>query len=141
MLLTQIKDALLKLRKEGTQKKQIAILTLLYSEAANVGFNDGKRQTTDAETSAVIKKMIKSADDCIVAAISANKPTDSYIEEKTILSAFLPQQLCADQLRLIIAALIKEGNTKKSDVMRELKTGYAGQYDGKLAVSIFDSMT
>ena len=83
-LLSKIRADLFTLRKEGESKNAISLLTTLYSEAANVGLNDFKRETTDAEVIAVIKKFIKNIDECIN--VGSNKGVDisQYEKEKVI---------------------------------------------------------
>lgn len=137
MLITTIQKDLLTERKNGSNKIAISLLTTLYSEAANIGINDGKRQTTDAEVSAVIKKFIKGIDECLTHSPS----NEQYLAEKTILEKYLPKQLSESELQFTIKIFV-ETNTgaKKADVMKHLKALYAGQYDGKMAADITDKI-
>lgn len=137
VLINKIKDDLTQLRKQAEDKQAISLLTTLYSEAANVGINDGKRLSTDDEVIRVIKKFVKDIDICLEHA--TNK--DSYIREKQILEKYLPAQLSTDELQTAITAYITSaGSPTKADIMKYLKSAYSGKYDGKLASSIIDSI-
>ena len=61
-LIQDIKSASLVARKARETKKAESLITL-YSEASMIGKNDGNRESTDAETIAVIKKFIKNIDE------------------------------------------------------------------------------
>ena len=124
-------------RKEATDKAAIALLTTLYSEAANVGLNDGKRESTDSEVMAVVKKFIKNLDECIAAGTSKGVDISGYEVEKSILSAYVPTQMSEAELEAIIVNMIQDGNNKGL-IMKALKGNHDGQYDGKLAASIID---
>lgn len=134
-LITKIQEDLLQLRKDGTDKAAISLLTTLYSEAANIGINDGKRITTDPEVMAVIKKFLKGIDECLQHA-SDKAP---YLKEKSILEKYLPSQMTESELKTAIEVFITGyGTQKKSDIMKYLKSAYQGKYDGKLAAALVD---
>jgi uncharacterized protein YqeY len=134
-LITEIQDDLLTLRKEGIDKAAISLLTTLYSEAANIGINDGKRLSTDQEVMAVIKKFIKGIDECLIHATDK----EPYLKEKSILAKYLPVQMSESDLTSAISTYItSRGTPSKADIMKYLKSAYAGKYDGKLAASVAD---
>lgn len=136
-LITKIQDDLLKLRKDGTDKAAISLLTTLYSEAANIGINDGKRVTTDLEVMAVIKKFVKGIDECLLHATEK----EPYLKEKSILEKYLPSQMSETELQTAISMfIISRGNASKADIMKYLKSAFAGKYDGKIAASVADSL-
>ena len=137
-LLSNIRTDLFKLRKEGTSKEAISLLTTLYSEAANVGLNDFKRESTDAEVSAVIKKFIKNIDECITVGTSKGVDVSSYEKEKAILEVYLPKQLTPAEIEAFIIEYVRDGG--KPAAMKALKENYAGQYDGKIASTIIDNL-
>ena len=64
MILEKIKNASLAARK-AKEALAATLLTTLYSEAVNVGKNNGNRDTTDAEAVAVVKKFLKGVDETI----------------------------------------------------------------------------
>lgn len=136
-LIDQIKLDQVSARKSG-DKFKATLLTTLYSESANVGFNDGKRQTTDEEVISVIKKFIKNIDECIK---QCNEQTSThYINEKEILLEYLPKQMSEDELKLILNQLIDIHHGSKSHVMKALKDMCGGKYNGKLASDLYDTM-
>lgn len=137
VLINKIKDDLTNLRKQAVDKQAISLLTTLYSEAANVGINDGKRLSTDDEVLRVIKKFIKDIDLCLLHATDK----DSYLREREIIEQYLPKQLSEDELNEIISSYItSSGKTAKADIMKYLKSAFGGKYDGKLASNIIDTI-
>lgn len=137
-LLAKIKSDLFTLRKEGSDKVAISLLTTLYSESANVGLNDNKRESTDAEVSAVIKKFIKNLDECITFGTSKEINVSTYKKEKEIIEVYLPQQLTPIEIEAFIIPHVREGG--KPAAMKALKETYAGQYDGKVAALVVDNL-
>lgn len=143
-LLNTIKEDLLALRKsEKTEsvKIKVSLLTTLYSEAANIGLNDKKRESTDEEVIAVIKKFIKSIDESL--SVSDNVCTKLLLE-KQVLSDYLPSQLTKDQLETIVKDIVVQlqcGDDVSKPIsigviMGSLKKTYSGQFDGKLASEV-----
>lgn len=141
-LLEQISKAKLYARK-AKNLETVAILSTLESEANNVGKSKGNRISTDEEVVAVIKKTVKAAEETIVALQKTN-PSDSRItsllSEVELYKTFLPKQLTRDELTVIISTLIGSGINVKGKIMGELKSKYAGLYDGALASSIISSL-
>jgi uncharacterized protein YqeY len=137
-LLTKIKEDQFAARKNGTDKIKISLLTVLFNEAINVGFNDGKRDTTDAEVITVIKKLLKSIDECISAGSSKGIDISPYEVERDILNTYLPQQLTSAEIKELIQDIIKHGG--KPAGMKFLKENHAGKYDGKIASAAIDEL-
>lgn len=137
-LLLKIKTDLFGLRKAGTDKLSINLLTTLYSEAANVGLNDGKRESTDAEVISVIRKFIKNLNECISVGITKQVDVSKYEAERDILNAYLPQQLTEMEIEAFVIPFVREGG--KPSAMKALKETYAGQYDGKVASTVVDNL-
>lgn len=137
-LLSKIKSDLFALRKEGTNKLAINLLTTLFSEAANIGLNDGKRESTDAEVIAVIRKFIKNLNECITAGITKQVAVSNYETERDILNAYLPKQLTPAEIEAFIIPYVRDGG--KPAAMKALKEMYAGQYDGKVASTVVDNL-
>ena len=137
-LVKKIKDDLFLARKAGINKVEIALLTTLYSEIANIGINDGKRETTDAEAVRVVQKFEKNLLECIDAATKLSQDFSKYQEERHILSVYLPQQLDVQQIADIVRPYVISGG--KPAAMKALKDNYAGQYDGRTASTIVDKI-
>lgn len=139
-LVEQIKIDSLSARKAKDGLKA-TLLTTLYSEAANVGKNNGNRDTTDAEAIAVVKKFLKGVDETLnFLGEKVDPRRDVALVEKAILEAFLPKQMSESELKVAIADLIDalpEKNPKQMGVlMKQLKERYDGQYDGQVAAGL-----
>lgn len=127
-LLQQIKADQLQARKSKEPLK-IKLLTTLLAEAAKPGLDDGKRESTDAEVIAVIKKFIKNALETL-----AHRHDDDIATEVSVLESYLPLQLTGEDIRKLICANLDLSNV--GEAMKFLKDNYSGQYDGRVASTI-----
>ena len=137
-LLNQIKSDQLAARR-ARDTVAASLLTTLYSEAATIGLNLGKRDSTDQEVIAVVKKFIKNIDECI--AVVADPSTQ--LAEKKILQGYLPNQLTEQQITDIVLNILSELDDSMKNMGKVtglLKAGYAGQYDGATASKIIKSL-
>lgn len=142
-LIATIKKDQLQFRK-NKDAVGTSILTTLAGESEMVGKNDGNRESTDAEVTAVIKKFVKNIDETVSVlekSAEANADRLAVLEkEKNILMAYLPKQLDEAQLRAEMQKLIVEfslsGPKGMGVLMKELKTRLNGQYDGGVASKI-----
>jgi len=130
--INQIKNDLDVARKDKN-KEVLEILITLFSECAIIGKNN-KRETTDEEVISVIKKFIKNIDECI--SNITDDRINKYIFEKNIISKYLPQQLAAEELNLLVKELVDSGINKTGLIMKEFKEKYNGQYDNKILIEI-----
>lgn len=144
-LLTQIKARQLQLRKE--RKSDLAAsLSTLIGEAERIGKDDGNRETTEAETIAVLKKFIKNVNETIrVAGDYRDSTTLDRVEpERELLMEFLPTQFDGDALRVLVLEAVKatDAATIKDmgKVMAALKANHEGQYDGAEASKLIKSI-
>lgn len=146
-LIETIKKAQIQARKEKNEVSA-STLTTLIGEAEMIGKNDGNRQSTDAEVTAVIKKFIKNIDETAAVLEKAAQPDVARLEklaqEKVILTAFMPKQLSELELRDIVGSILLTFEDKNPKLMGKvlgiLKEKYAGQYDGALASKIAKEM-
>lgn len=142
-LLNTIRQDQLASRKEG-DKTRSTLLTTLLGEAAMVGKNDGNRETTDSEVIQIVKKFIKNIDETLKAMMDLDNlvlTNDSVLTtEREILESYLPKQLdeqgIKDAVAAIVATLHEKSPKMMGVVMKELKSKYDGQYDGKVASQI-----
>lgn len=138
-LIQKIKDDQLMARKA---RNSIAtdLLTTLLGEASIVGKNAG-RETTDAEVVAVIQKFVKGVDETTKHVKEQGDQTiaDKLALERIILTSYLPQQLNFDELRQVVMTL-SNNSRNKGEIMKLLKQHYSGQYDGKMASSLIDTI-
>ena len=143
-LIERIKEDNLAARKNRDQVRA-TLLTTLFSEAVSVGKNAGNRETTDAETLAVIKKFIKGIDDTLSAMKDKTDPRCvTACAEREILEQYRPTQLNEQQLQHILHDMVQalqERTPKQMGViMKRLKEAYEGQYDGALASKLIKEL-
>lgn len=145
-VLERIKEHSLIARKAKDTFKA-TLLTTLYSEAVNVGKNNGNRLTTDAETVAVVKKFVNGVNETISAMKGVSETDDRYanaVQEKTILEQYIPVQLTELELHKIVGtmaqALPDRGPKQMGVLMKQLKEKYDGQYDGALASKVIKAI-
>ena len=136
MLIEQIRRDFIEARKARNAEKS-AFLSTLLSEVERIGKDNGNRQTTDEEAVKVVKKFVKNAEETIAVGEKSGKDVSASKREVEILNGYLPQQLTAEQLTVIISAIVEtlpEKSPKATGkIMSELKANYNGQYDGKMA--------
>lgn len=142
-LLTTLRADQLTARKSKDTVKA-SLLTTLIGEAAMVGKNDGNRESTDSEVTAVIKKFVKNARETLNALGGVEGGIAmQYNAELAILETYLPKQLSEDELKTIVGNLKSELNVQdvkgKGLIMKALKERHDGQYDGKLAAQVVDT--
>lgn len=135
-LIAKIKSDLLELRK-ASEKDKLAIseINTLFSDAQRIGFDNGKRETTDEEVLSVIRKTLKGIDECL-----KYVPNDeTYLRKKAIVEQYLPKQMTREELHTAVHVFSTGyGNLSKADIMKYLKSAFTGKYDGKLASSVVD---
>lgn len=115
-------------------------LTTLYAEAAKSGLDDGKRKSTDNEVISTCKKFVNGVQDTIDDAEQlrlSSDEIDALVAEKELYENYIPQQMSELELREHIDSWIKyESIDNMGLIMKELKSRFAGLYDGKLASSV-----
>lgn len=141
LLIDKIKEDQVQARKTRTDVAA-KILTTLLGESSMIGKNAG-RDTTDDEVISVIKKFIKGIDE------TSSYVQDIYIkdvlvQEKEILSGYLPVQLSDDTIKSYLMqaqAVLHDGlQENKGVMMKYLKENFNGQYDGKSASIVIDEI-
>jgi len=124
----------LKVDQQGARKDRnrelVTTLTTLMSEIADVGLNDGKRETTDDEALVVIQKFVKNLKESI-------EHEDSYDKqiELQLYMSYLPRMLTEEELEVKIGEYIALGNGNMGMIMKELKAS-GHWYDGKQASAV-----
>lgn len=137
-LMKQIQTDQVQARKNKDAVKA-SVLTTLIGEAAMIGKNAGNRDTTNDEVVKVVTKFVKGIDETL-ALIDANDTRVATLRvERDVLAAYLPKQLTADELRAIILAQFPE-KTAVGAIMGFLKANYNGQYDGKTASTLVNTL-
>ncbi|KVP98232.1 hypothetical protein WJ96_06835 [Burkholderia ubonensis] len=136
-LIERIRQDALAARKARETEKGIFLITLL-AEAAKVGKDDGNRESTDAEVTAIIKKFIKNTDKTLRALGDKAPDSRARLEaELAILQAYLPRQATEDEVRTAVGryvAELAERNPKQMGVvMGKLNAEFDGNFDKGLA--------
>lgn len=117
-----------------------SLLTTLFSEAVNVGKNQGNRASTDEEVIAVIKKFVKGSKENIEIYTKTGKTEALNLanQELDILQTYLPQTVSEDVLKVRIVEVMSKLNLPKESsslgkVIKELKNEFGSTLDGALA--------
>lgn len=138
LLQTLQKDQLL--ARKNKNEIEASVLTVLYSDAVNIGKNQGNRKTTDDEVIALTKKFVKTAQENLKIYEDSNK-TDAVEKTKAeleVLKRYLPQSPSEDEINAKIQDLLATNGWAKEPatvgkVMKELKAQYGSALDGALA--------
>jgi uncharacterized protein YqeY len=91
---------------------------------------------------AVLSRAVKSRRDSIKSYLEGGRQdlADKEQSEIEVIERYLPKQLSEDEAREAITAIIEElglcGKKELGKVMKEVKTRFPGQIDGRLASSI-----
>ena len=132
MLLDTIKAASLEARKARDTDKA-ALLTTLYADAARIGKDAGNRDTTDEEVVKTVRKFLNGVVESLAVMTQPAAIARAQLE-KTILEAFLPQQLSGIELatavNTIVAGLAERTPKQIGTVMNALRVQFAGAYNG-----------
>lgn len=144
-LLQKIKADQLQFRK-GRQSIEATLLTTLIGEAEQIGKNDGNRETTDAEMTALITKFVKNQREVIKYINNSTLPASLTAEaEIKLLSVYLPQSATRAQI-VTAVGLIKssEPTAQMGVIMKQLKVWSetnAISLDGSLASAIIKELS
>ncbi len=124
-------------------KELISTLTSLKGEVARIGFDDGKRDTTDEEATKLLKSLIKKIKDSIKQADErgvelTDKQVSTFNREIEIYSSFLPEQLSDEALHSLIDSIIEDigeplTNKSMGRIMGALNKDHKGKFDGATA--------
>lgn len=140
-LLSKIKADALVARKAKDSVASSLLITL-GAESARVGLDSGKRESSDAEVVAIVKKFIKGNTELL-----SVRPDDAVaLRERDLLSVYLPQQMNEKELEGAVSLIKQELSLDATDksfvgvMMKELRARYEGRYDGAVASSILKRM-
>ncbi len=133
-LIDQINNDFVAAMKEKNEAK-VSVLRMLKSALQNYQIAE-KKELSDEDVAKVIQKEIKQRKDSIATYESGNRKelADKEKVEIEILSAYMPQQLSGDELKIIVQSAIEEtGATSSADigkVMGKVMPGVVGRADG-----------
>src|SRR5439155_11334954 len=122
--------------KDATRLGVLRMLKSAFKYAA-IAKSGAEAELNDAETAQVIRKQAKQRQDSIESFEKGGRAelAEKEREELSILNAYLPQQMNADELEKVVRGTIAEvGATSKAQmgaVMKALQAKVAGRVDGK----------
>jgi len=122
--------------KDATRLGVLRMLKSAFKYAA-IAKSGAEAELNDAEAAQVIRKQAKQRQDSIESFEKGGRAelAEKEREELSILNAYLPQQMNADELEKVVRGTIAEvGATSKAQmgaVMKALQAKVAGRVDGK----------
>jgi uncharacterized protein YqeY len=133
-------DSDLKEAMRAKDATRLGVLRMLKSalKYAVIAKSGAEGELNDAEAAQVIRKQAKQRQDSIESFEKGGRAelAEKEKEELSILNAYLPQQMNADELAKIVRESIAEvGATSKAQmgaVMKALQAKIAGRADGKM---------
>ena len=139
----QLQDDLQAAMKARAMEK-VYILRGLITAIKNLKVERQIGAVPEADIAALVRKEINKRSEAVEFARQAGRQdlVDQNEREKSVLAAYLPQQLSATALAEVIAALATELGTKQiGPLMAKLRERHAGQFDGKLASELIRKLT
>ena len=121
--------------KAGDRSK-VSCLRMLVA-ALTLKQKDLQRDLSDEEVQSVLRTQLKQVGDSIDQYVSGGREdlAEAELENQAILKAYLPQEIAAEELEQIVAAIVAETGAAKQDfgkVMKLVMAKTAGRADGKL---------
>jgi uncharacterized protein len=132
-------DSDLKEAMRAKDATRLGVLRMLKSalKYAAIAKSGAEAELNDAEAAQVIRKQVKQRQDSIESFEKGGRAelADKEREELSILNAYLPQTMSADEVAKIVRETIAEvGATSKAQMgaaMKALQAKVAGRVDGK----------
>lgn len=134
MTYDELKD-LIKQAMKAHDKVRLSILRQVHGELKNIEV-DERREVTDADVDAMLKRVIKQTKETLEGSIKAannQERTDTLAAQVEILESLLPEQISGEKLSALIDEVLAEtGASTKKDMGRVMgaltqKTG--GNFD------------
>lgn len=116
--------------------ERVYILRGLLTAIKNLKVEKQIAVASEADIAALVRKEINKRIEAAEFARQANRAelVQTNESEKSVLEAYLPQQLSAEELQAIIKDLATElATTQIGPIMAKLRERHTGQFDGKLA--------
>ena len=121
---------------KGRAMEKVYILRGLIAAIKNLKVEKQIVTLAEADIAALVRKEINKRVEAAEFARQANRAdlAEKNEREKTVLDAYLPQQLNAADLEALIKNIATElGTNQIGPIMAKLRERHAGQFDGKLA--------
>jgi len=119
--------------KEKDQIK-LGTLRMLKSALENKSIELKKKELSDEEVVAVLRKEVKKRQDSITAFKLGNRQDliDKERGESDILSVYLPSMISENDLKAIVDEVVSAGNNNFGQVMKEVMAKTKGAADGNV---------
>jgi uncharacterized protein YqeY len=129
----RLQDDLKAAMKSGETRRTMAIRGLL-AEITRLE-KDIRREANEAEIVTLIRRERGRREEALSFARQANRADliEQNETEAKILTAYLPAEVTADQLRAAIAAAIAGGAAQMGPLMKVLRDQFGARLDGKVA--------
>ena len=139
MTLSQRIDSDLKEAMRAKDATRLSVLRMLKSalKYGAIAKSEAEAELSDAEAAQVIRKQVKQRQDSIESFEKGGRTelAEKEREELSILNAYLPQAMSADDVARVVRETIAEiGATSRAQmgaVMKALQAKVAGRVDGK----------
>jgi len=139
MTLQERVDSDLKEAMRAKDTTKLAVMRMLKSalKYAAIAKSDADAELSDAEAVQVIRKQVKQRQDSIESFEKAGRAelVEKEKNELSILNAYLPQPMSADEISKVVRETITEtgaaSRAQMGAVMKALQTKVAGRVDGK----------
>lgn len=132
-MLTRI-EADIDAARRNRDARLLKVLTLLMSKIQLLAKNDGNRAIREEDVLDGIARYRKEVTEMLEALRKAERPTDEQEYEMSVVGAYLPQQLTADELDAEIERALEgldRGPKAMGAVMKHLNEGFKGRFDAK----------
>lgn len=133
MMIDTLRNDQLAARK-AKDETAASLLGTLIGDAVQLARKVENREPTDEEVAGLTRKYVKNAQETRASAAGRPEILAKVDREIEILTAYLPKQMTADELKAAIDAFkVSTPGANKGAVMAHLKANFAGLYDGKAA--------
>lgn len=136
MLIEKLKQDHLTARKNKEQVKTSVLSTVIGEASSKAVVKDGEKIVSDDLVSNTIKKFVKGIDETL----EIVQNNQQLLEERAILTGYLPTSLTEEKLTEIIRSAIDNGSDNMGSIMGLLKTNHPNAYDGKVASRIANEL-
>lgn len=137
----ELKDEI-KQAMKARDKVRLSILRQVYGEVKNIEI-DERRDITEADVTAMTKRVIKQTSETLEASIKAannQERTDTLQRQVDILKDLLPKQVEGDELKAlvdeVVAAVNATSKKQMGQVMGELSKRTNGNFDKAAAAKM-----
>ncbi len=129
----------LKLAMKAQDRVRLDTIRSILSEMQYEEMQKSVSELTVNDQLTIIQRELKKRQEAVTFEEQANRPEEKakLLLEIAIIESFLPKKLSAEDLEAIVTGMKSSTpGISLSIVMKNLKDGYTGQYDGKTASEV-----